>query len=59
MEWLAALKRNRIEYSLGFTVSVLSLKLCYGVVFEAEVKVKVKVKGKGSNLGVEVVSIGL
>ncbi len=59
MEWLAALKRNGIEHSLGFIVSVSSLKLCYGVVFKAKVEVEVKVEGRGLNLGVEVVSVGL
>ena len=59
MEWLAALKRNGIEHSPGFAVSASSLKLCYGVAFEAEVEVEVEVEGRGSNLGVEVVSIGL
>ncbi len=53
MKWLATLKRARVEHFLGFVVSTWSS------MFSAKAEVEVEVKDRGSNLGVEVVSIGL
>ena len=55
MKWLAALKRARIEHFLGFAVSAQSSMFST----KAKAKVKVEVEDRGSNIGVEVISIGL